>query len=60
MTHVFQVVDEDEEPYQYVETMDVESRERVTPTIDVLMTRTRADGWTLRFTVAQMGLPWAD
>jgi hypothetical protein len=54
------VADDEEEPYQYVETMDVESWEHVTPVIDVLMTRMRADGWTMGITVAQVDLPRGD
>jgi hypothetical protein len=59
ITHVFQVANEDgeAEDLQYVESMDVETWEHITPAIDVLLTRTRAEGWTVSMTVAQLNLP---
>ena len=50
------VADGEDEPYQYVETMDVETWEHVTPAIDVLMTRTRAEGWTVGIAVVELDL----
>jgi hypothetical protein len=43
--------------FQYVESMDVESWKPITPAIDGLMTWTRADGWTVAITVAELDLP---
>jgi hypothetical protein len=36
--------------------MNVESWDHITPAIDVLMTRTRAEGWMVGITVAQVEL----
>ena len=54
ITHVFQVIDDDGQPedLQYIEVMEVETWEHVTPTIDTLLTRTHADGWTVGITVS--------
>jgi hypothetical protein len=58
ITHVFQVADDDGKPedLQYVESMDVETWEHITPTIEVMLTRTRTEGWTVSITVAQTNL----
>src|SRR3712207_8161827 len=37
-------------------SMDIESWEHITPAIDVMLTRTRGDGWTVGLTVAQVNL----
>lgn len=57
VTHVYQVADEEEsEGMQYVELMDVETWEHIGPAVETLMTRTRADGWTVAITIVQMNL----
>lgn len=62
ITHVFQVANEDGAPenLQYVESTDVETWEHITSAIEVMLTRTRAEGWTVSITVAQLNLPGAD
>lgn len=62
ITHVFQVADEggEDKPLQYVESMDVDTWEHITSAIEVMLTRTRADGWTVSMTVVQLNLPGAD
>ena len=57
ITHVFQVADEEEELYQYVETTDVDSWEHVTPATNVMKTRTRSGIWTVSISVAQVNMP---
>jgi hypothetical protein len=46
ITHVSEVVDDDEDHgrFQYIESLDVSTWEHITRAIDVLMTRTRAEG----------------
>jgi hypothetical protein len=56
-THIFEIANEEEELYQYVETMDVETWEHITRAIDVMMIRTRTEGWTVGILVTQLDLP---
>jgi hypothetical protein len=37
--------------------MDIESWEHITPAIDVLVTRTRAEGWMVGIAVGRVELP---